>query len=125
MGGGLPMYGNTSKVSEPETRTLRLAGGDWLRSLREARGLTQRQVADQLGFPLYTFISQLENGHGRVPPDRYRDWANVLGIEPKLFVQNILKYYDPKTYEILFDKVPDTNDLPKFSYDDEIVLIVA
>jgi hypothetical protein len=38
-----------------------------------------------------------------LPPDRYRDWARALGINPKPFVKRLLRYYDPVTHEILFD----------------------
>jgi hypothetical protein len=31
-------------------------------------------------------------------------WAEVLGVEPKLFVRNLLRSYDPVTYSILFGK---------------------
>jgi len=31
-------------------------------------------------------------------------WAEVLGVEPKAFVRNLLRSYDPVTYSILFGK---------------------
>jgi hypothetical protein len=55
-----------------------------------------------VGAEYYTFISQLETGRGRVPPDRYRVWASALQVDPKLFVKQLLSYYDPITYGILF-----------------------
>ena len=55
-----------------------------------------------MGAEYYTFISQLETGRGRVPPDRYRVWASALQVDPKLFVKQLLSYYDPITYGILF-----------------------
>ncbi len=55
-----------------------------------------------MGAEYYTFISQLETGRGRVPPDRYRLWASALEVDPKLFVKQLLSYYDPITYDILF-----------------------
>jgi hypothetical protein len=50
----------------------------------------------------YTFISQLEVGRGRIPPDRYEIWAEALGMNPSAFVKNLMRYYDPETYRILF-----------------------
>jgi hypothetical protein len=87
-----------------EVVELRKEAGLWLKELREKRGLSQRQVAERVGGNYYTFISQLESGRGRIPPDRYLVWAEVLGVEPKFFVRNLLRSYDPVTYSILFGK---------------------
>ena len=88
---------DTNKV-----QALRKEAGAWLRELRERRGLSQRRLAAQLGSDYYTFVSQLETGRGRIPPDRYEAWAEALGVPPLEFVKNLLRYYDPETYRILF-----------------------
>jgi transcriptional regulator with XRE-family HTH domain len=97
------MYGNPQKRSSAEVQELRRAGGRWLKALREAAGMSQSQLAVKLDAKYYTFISQLEIGRGRIPIDRYRDWAAALGVNPREFVKTLLQYYDPVTYEILFD----------------------
>jgi len=76
--------------------------GSWLRTLREAQGLSQRQLADMLDLDYYTFISQLETGRGKIPSARYRDWAKALEQEPKAFMMVLLRYYEPEAYEMLF-----------------------
>ena len=81
---------------------LRRQGGRWLKELRVDAGLSQRQLAERLRLDHYTFVSQLETGRGRIPPDRYQDWAAALGMPPAPFVREILRYYDPMTHEILF-----------------------
>ncbi len=96
------MYGNPQKRSAADVQDLRREGGRWLKDLREQAGLSQRQLAGRVGTEHYTFISQLETGRGRIPPDRYVDWAAALGVPAKPFVQQLLRYYDPITYEILF-----------------------
>jgi len=96
------MYTNAQRRSDPEVQELRRAAGAWLRTLRERRNLSQRQLADLVGAEYYTFISQLETGRGRIPPDRYGVWADALGIEPRLFVKTLMRYYDPVTYGFLF-----------------------
>jgi transcriptional regulator with XRE-family HTH domain len=96
------MYSNPQKLSQSGVLELRREAGRWLKDLREARGLSQRGLAAQVGAEYYTFISQLEAGRGRIPPDRYKAWADALGIEPKTFVQTLLRYYDPMTYAIVF-----------------------
>ena len=85
-----------------DIRKLRQSAGVLLKTLRERRGLSQRQLANLVGTEPYTFISQLENGRGRIPPNLYHTWAQVLGVEPRLFVRELMKYYDPVTYGILF-----------------------
>lgn len=97
------MYGNPQKRSASDVQDLRREGGRWLKEMREAAGLSQRQLAAKVGADYYTFISQLETGRGRLPPDRYVDWAQALGIPEKEFVRQILRFYDPVTYEILFE----------------------
>jgi transcriptional regulator with XRE-family HTH domain len=96
------MYGNPQKRSASEVQDLRREGGRWLKERREAAGLSQRQLAAKVGADYYTFISQLETGRGRIPPDRYTDWAKALGLSDKDFVREVLRFYDPITYGILF-----------------------
>jgi len=96
------MYSTSQRRSDPDVQELRRAGGVWLRGLRERRGLSQRELARSVGAEYYTFVSQLETGRGRVPPDRYRLWATALEVDPKMFVRQLLSYYDPMTYDILF-----------------------
>ena len=97
------MYTHSRVNSEPAVQELRKAAGVWLRELRERRGLSQRQLAKLVGTEYYTFVSQLETGRGRIPPDRYLDWAKALDVEPREFVRALMRYYDPVTYAILFD----------------------
>lgn len=97
------MYTHAQRRSDPDVQELRKAAGAWLRSLRERRGLSQRDLANQVGADYYTFISQLETGRGRVPPDRYQSWAKALGENPRSFVKTLLSYYDPMTYRVLFE----------------------
>ena len=78
--------------------------GIWLRSLREARGLSQRQLADILSLDYYTFISQLETGRGKIPSARYRDWAEALEQNPRDFMKTLLSYYEPEAYSMLFQE---------------------
>ena len=96
------MYGNPQRRSASDVQDLRREGGRWLKELREAAGLSQRQLAAKVGADYYTFISQLETGRGRIPPDRYLDWAAALGVEAKVFVRDLMRYYDPITFAVLF-----------------------
>jgi transcriptional regulator with XRE-family HTH domain len=103
------MYSNPQRRASSETIELRKDGGLWLKSLREAKGLSQRNLAELIGTDYYTFISQLETGRGRIPPDRYVAWAKALELDPKDFVKNLMKFYDPITYNILFGNGSDAS----------------
>ena len=98
------MYGNPQRRTDPGVQDLRREGGRWLKEQREKAGLSQRQLAFKVGADYYTFISQLETGRGRIPPDRYRDWAEALGVPPAIFVRSLLRFYDPITFDILFSE---------------------
>ena len=82
---------------------LRKKAGAWLRERRCELGLSQRELASRVSMDYYTFISQIEAGRGRVPADKLRDWAIALEMEHREFAYNIMRYYDPYTFEMLFD----------------------
>lgn len=108
------MYGNQQRLATEEVQDLRREGGRWLRDLREARGLSQRQMAILIGAEYYTLVSQIETGRGRVPPDRYLSWASALDVDPSVFVRDLMRFYDPITHGILFktDAAPATAAQP-------------
>ena len=68
--------------AEPETKRLRKQAGTWLKELRARAGLSQIELAEILGFKYYTFISQVENGFGRLPTESMEPWARALGVDP-------------------------------------------
>ena len=96
------MYTHPQRRGAKLTQKLRTQAGAWLRELREGRGLSQRELAQKVGAEYYTFISQLEHGRGRIPPDRYLVWASALQVDPREFVRGLMSYYDPVTYDIVF-----------------------
>jgi hypothetical protein len=99
---GWTMYTNPQKTRDADTQILRRQAGKWLKEKREESNLSQRELADRLGLDYYTFISQLETGRGRIPPERYIEWAQALGLKPRDFVLQLMRYYDPVTFSILF-----------------------
>ena len=84
---------------------LRQQAGAWLRARRSELGLSQRELALRVNMEYYTFISQIEAGRGRIPAERMRDWAIALEIAPREFAIKLMKYYDPHTYEMVFETV--------------------
>lgn len=86
----------------PEARQLRKEAGRWLQDLRKKAGLSQIDLAQRLGLKYYTFISQIENGFGRVPSESMEAWAHALGVEPSEFARELLSYYDRELHRLLF-----------------------
>ena len=91
--------GNKSgqRYGESEEKGRELATGQ-----RRKAGLSQMDLANQLGFKYYTFISQIENGFGRVPSQSMGDWARALGVRPSQFARVLLGYYDPALFHVVF-----------------------
>ncbi|WP_246685319.1 helix-turn-helix transcriptional regulator [Methylobacterium sp. WL103] len=89
-----------------------MRGGRYVRELREAAGLSQRQLAALIGLDFYTFISQIETSRGRIPPDSYRIWAEALQVDVKDLVINLMKFYDPVTSSVLDADLTDLNYRP-------------
>jgi transcriptional regulator with XRE-family HTH domain len=86
----------------PEAKELRRRAGAWLKELRARAGLSQIQLAEQLGLKYYTFVSQVENGFGRVPTESMEAWATALGADPSVFARELLAFYDPELHRLLF-----------------------
>jgi transcriptional regulator with XRE-family HTH domain len=87
----------------PEAKELRRRAGAWLKELRACAGLSQIQLAERLGLKYYTFISQVENGFGRVPTESMEAWAHALAVEPAAFARRLLSFYDPELHRLLFE----------------------
>ena len=95
-------------LKKDKEKTLRKEGGLYIRKLRSQAGLTQRELAEKLGIPYYTFISQIENGDGRLQSQYYEKAAAAFGLDPKLFVEQMLMFYDPFVHQVIFTsgKIP-------------------
>jgi transcriptional regulator with XRE-family HTH domain len=91
-------------VEATQEAQLTAAAGAWLKLLREEKGLTQRDIADALELKHYARISQMESGKLHLQPQNFEQYANAVGIEPAAFVRQLLSYYSPEIYEILFEE---------------------
>ena len=87
--------------SPEEAKRLRKQLGKILKDMRTDEGLTQRQLADSIGFVYYTMVSQIEGGHARIPPEKVKVYAQALRVPVKDFAMLTLKHYDPITYSLI------------------------
>jgi transcriptional regulator with XRE-family HTH domain len=94
------------RVDKVGARKKRIEAGAYIKSLRLAHDpkITQRALADKLRLDYYTFISQVETGAARVPPETQMAWAKALEVDPREFAKKLLSYYDPHTHKALFGK---------------------
>ena len=94
------------RMNKVGARKKRIEAGAYIKSLRLAHDpkITQRALADKLKLDYYTFISQVETGAARVPPESQVAWAKALGVDSQEFAKKLLSYYDPHTHKALFPK---------------------
>tara|TARA_Y100001934_G_C12161989_1_gene682417 strand:+ start:219 stop:587 length:369 start_codon:yes stop_codon:yes gene_type:complete len=104
------MANTTYDASSLLSKRLRPKAGAYLQSLRKSAAMTQLDVAKALKVKYYTFVSQLEGGHGRLPPHHYVPLAKALGIDPAIFTKEMIRYYDPFAYAGLFGGHPDVTN---------------
>lgn len=70
------------------------AGGAWLRAMREAAGLTQREVAERVGLGYHLFVDQVEAGGGRIAAATLTRWADALRVNRAEFVTRLRAFGD-------------------------------
>src|SRR6266850_3820024 len=92
-----------AEKTAPKGVELRKQACAWLQERRKAAGLSQIDLAARLGLKYYTFVSQVENGFGRVPTDSMEAWARALGIAPGEFARHLLTFYEPELHKLLFE----------------------
>ena len=88
----------------PQARERRKKAGNWLKEVRARAGLSQIDLAQALGLKYYTFVSQVENGFGRIPTETLEAWARALGVEPSAFARELLAHYEPELHRLLFER---------------------
>ena len=88
-------------LANDTVKRLQLEFGAYMASLREARGMTQKQVADLVGVT-DNHVSDIENGVRKISPERYDQFAKVYQVDRHEFGKRILFHYDPFAYKLLF-----------------------
>lgn len=105
--------------SSYHARIARAKAGQVIKEYRTKKGLTQRDLSDALNLKYYTFISQVENGQGRLPPNLWVKTAKALGIDVSEFAHEMLSFYDPHAHAALMAK--EYNEHERDPTEEEIV----
>ncbi len=69
----------------------------------EASDLTQREIADRVGFRHANIISMLKTGETRVPLERIPALAQTLGMDEQEFLILAIQEYHPGVHEVLVE----------------------
>ncbi|MCI2395066.1 helix-turn-helix transcriptional regulator [Aliiroseovarius sediminis] len=69
----------------------------------DASGLTQREIADRVGFNHPNVLSMMKQGVTRVPLQRIPALAQTLGMDPSKFLLVAIEEYHPGVHEVLCD----------------------
>jgi transcriptional regulator with XRE-family HTH domain len=88
----------TTELTSERRRALNQALGARLKTLRLARGLTQLQLADMVGYPAYTEVSQVELGITGLQSYAVEGWAKALQVQPGWLALLVLRFRDPHVY---------------------------
>ena len=87
---------NTPSVEEQN----RVKAGIYLEEQRQLSGVTQKEIAEAVGYEFYSIISQLEGGHTDLPKAMWVDYAKVLGVDPSLFAKTLLEAYSSDAHSL-------------------------
>lgn len=76
-------------------RTVWKDGGTWLKDLRLAAEITERELAEQIGAPTALWVEQIETGRRAVPAAFHRGYARTFAIPVADFVARCFDFYGP------------------------------
>lgn len=88
----------------------RRAAGIRLRAIREAAGLTQRELATAMDI-VPTAVSAWETGRIALAPERYARFADVFDLEHIDFAKEMLRWTNPWLYVMIFPNDATAQDV--------------
>lgn len=81
-------------------RKRKLSIAEYLKVQYDASGLTQEQIADELGIKSQNMISLITRGKIKIPMERIVPLAKVLKIDPKDLLLRAIEEYQPEIYSV-------------------------
>ena len=90
----------------PTAHTMRQRFGEWLKTRREAAGVTQLDLSKLLGHSYVSMVSQVERGRSLIPPPDLAAWAAAIKVKPKEFAAEYLYWCHPEVSALLTGHSP-------------------
>ncbi len=73
--------------------------GQVIKEYRVNAGLTQKDLAEKLGYNIPQFISLMENGHSKIPLNVLGELISYLKIPEKMVLELLLEAYKKEARE--------------------------
>lgn len=83
--------------------------GRWIKSKRVQMDLTQKDVADHMGYGYTVMVSSVERGINRIPPEDWQKWAEILKVPVQEFAIRAFRHYDPLVADLVLGAEVDGN----------------
>ena len=75
--------------------------GNFLKSLREEKGLYQREVGHRLGLAYPSIVTRWESGSKKLPINKFYSMSRILSIDSHRFAVFMMRCYYPELYACL------------------------
>jgi len=85
-----------------EKNNIKITFGLALKDLRESKGLTQEQLAENLNLQTYQTINRIENGKSFVTSELLQKMCNFFNVEPYVFFLKRGQTYTPQSLDHIF-----------------------
>ena len=73
--------------------------GDVIKGFRFKADLTQKELAEKLGYSIPQFISLMENGHSKIPMNVLGELISILKIPEKMVLDILVDSYKKEAKE--------------------------
>lgn len=74
---------------------------EYLTAQIEICGKSQKQIAEEVGFPKANVLTMIKHGTTRIPIHRVPALARSLGVDPARFMRMVLNEYQPQILEAI------------------------
>ena len=74
---------------------------DFIVNRQAALGITNRELADSVGYHHPNMITMIRRGKTKLPVDKVQQFADALGVDPIWFLRRVLQEYMPETLTVI------------------------
>lgn len=74
---------------------------DFIVKRQSELGMTNREIADAVGYHHPNMITMIRKGKTRLPIDKVQRFAAALGVDPVWLLRSVLKEYTPETLVVI------------------------